>query len=171
MIDVRGEFPLLARTYEGRPLVFLDSASTTPKPRVVIDAVRRYYEETTANVHRGVHLLGEEATEAYEAARLEAASLIGASPGDVVFVRGTTEAINLVAHGLGLGPEDEVVFPASEHHANFLPWRVHAKAVILPVDGDGVPLWDRLPSLLTSRTALAFLGRPRPPQTCNCFAR
>jgi cysteine desulfurase/selenocysteine lyase len=65
MIDVRGEFPLLARTYEGRPLVFLDSASTTPKPRVVIDAVRRYYEETTANVHRGVHLLGEEATEAY----------------------------------------------------------------------------------------------------------
>ena len=158
MIDVRGEFPLLARTYEGRPLVFLDSASTTPKPRVVIDAVRRYYEETTANVHRGVHLLGEEATEAYEAARLEAASLIGASPGDVVFVRGTTEAINLVAHGLGLGPEDEVVFPASEHHANFLPWRVHAKAVILPVDGDGVPLWDRLPSLLTTRTKLIAVG-------------
>jgi len=158
MIDVRAEFPLLARTYEGRPLVFLDSASTTPKPRVVIDAVRRYYEETTANVHRGVHLLGEEATEAYEAARLEAASLIGASPSDVVFVRGTTEAINLVAHGLGLGPEDEVVFPASEHHANFLPWRVHARPVILPVDGDGVPLWDRLPSLLTARTKLVAVG-------------
>jgi len=158
MIDVRAEFPLLARTYEGRPLVFLDSASTTPKPRVVIDAVRRYYEEATANVHRGVHLLGEEATEAYEAARLEVASLIGGSPSDVVFVRGTTEAINLVAHGLGLGPDDEVVFPASEHHANFLPWRVHAKPVILPVDGDGVPLWDRLPSLLTPRTKLVAVG-------------
>ena len=158
MIDVRAEFPLLARTYEGRPLVFLDSAATTPKPRVVIDAVRRYYEEATANVHRGVHLLGEEATEAYEAARLEVASLIGGSPSDVVFVRGTTEAINLVAHGLGLGPDDEVVFPASEHHANFLPWRVHAKPVILPVDGDGVPLWDRLPSLLTPRTKLVAVG-------------
>ena len=104
--QLRPEFPMLARTIEGHPLAFLDSASTTPKPRAVIDAVVRYYEHHTANVHRGVHQLGQEATALYDAARLEAASLIGASPDEIVFVRGTTEAINLLRHSLSLGPED-----------------------------------------------------------------
>jgi cysteine desulfurase/selenocysteine lyase len=151
---VRKDFPLLARTVEGKPLVVLDNASTTPKPRTVIDAVSHYYEHCTANVHRGVHSLGEEATQLYDAARLEIAGLIGASPSEIVFLRGTTEAINLVAHALSLGPDDEVVFPASEHHANWLPWRVRAKPVVLPIDGDGVPRWNELESLITDKTKL-----------------
>jgi cysteine desulfurase/selenocysteine lyase len=155
---VRGQFPLLTRDVSGQPLVFLDSASTTPKPRAVIDAVVGYYEKCTANVHRGVHALGEEATRLYDAARLEAAGLIGASPDEVIFVRGTTEAINLVAFAMSLGPDDEVVFPASEHHANWLPWRVRAKPVPLPINGDGVPLWDALPGLLSEKTRLVAIG-------------
>ncbi len=155
---VRGEFPLLRREMNGQPLVFLDSASTTPKPRVVIDAVVGYYEQCTANVHRGVHTLGEEATRLYDAARFEAAGLIGAAPDEIVFVRGTTEAINLVAFAMGIGPDDEVVFPASEHHANWLPWRLRGKPVPVPIDGDGVPRWEALPALLTSRTKLVAIG-------------
>ncbi len=156
--QLRPEFPMLSRTIEGHPLAFLDSASTTPKPRAVIDAVVRYYEHHTANVHRGVHQLGQEATTLYDAARLEAAGLIGASPDEVVFVRGTTEAINLLRHSLALGPEDEVVFPASEHHANWLPWRVNTKPVPMPIDPDGVPRWETLESLLTNRTRLVSIG-------------
>jgi cysteine desulfurase/selenocysteine lyase len=151
---LRPQFPLLARELDGHPLVYLDSASTTPRPRPVIDAVVDYYERCTANVHRGVHVLAQEATELYEAARLEAAGLVGAAPDEVVFVRGTTEAINLVAHGLGLGPDDEVVFPAGEHHSNWLPWRVNARPVLVPIDDDGVPRWEALESLLTPRTRL-----------------
>ncbi len=156
--QLRPEFPMLSRTIEGHPLAFLDSASTTPKPRAVIDAVVRYYEHHTANVHRGVHQLGQEATALYDAARLEAASLVGASPDEIVFVRGTTEAINLLRHSLSLGPEDEVVFPASEHHANWLPWRVNTKPVPMPIDPEGVPRWETLESLLTSRTRLVSIG-------------
>jgi cysteine desulfurase/selenocysteine lyase len=155
---VRPELPMLARDLDGQPLAFLDSASTTPKPRAVIDAVVGYYERCTANVHRGVHALGQEATQLYDAARLEVAGLIGASPDEIVFVRGTTEAINLVAHAMKLGPEDEVVFPASEHHANWLPWRVRAKPVPMPIDEDGVPRWETLESLLTARTRLVAIG-------------
>jgi cysteine desulfurase/selenocysteine lyase len=155
---VRGQFPLLTREISGQPLVFLDSASTTPKPRVVIDAVVQYYEQCTANVHRGVHSLGEEATRLYDAARLEVAGLIGAAPDEVVFVRGTTEAINLVAFAMQIGPEDEVIFPASEHHANWLPWRVRGKPVPLAIDADGVPRWDELPGLFSERTKLVAIG-------------
>jgi len=155
---VRADFPLLARSFGDQSLVFLDSASTTPKPRVVIDAVTHYYERCTANVHRGVHALGEEATRLYDAARLEVAGLIGAAPDEIIFVRGATEAINLVAFGLGLGPEDEVVFPASEHHANWLPWRVRAKPVPVPIDADGVPRWDVAPTLLSDKTRLVAIG-------------
>jgi len=155
---VRGEFPLLSRELDGHPLVYLDSASTTPKPRAVIDAVVDCYERRTANVHRSVHALGTEATQLYDAARLEAASLVGAAPDEIVFVRGTTEAINLLRHSLALGPDDEVVFPASEHHANWLPWRVGTRPVPMPTDDDGVPRWESLPSLLTPRTKLVSIG-------------
>ena len=155
---VRPEFPMLSREIDGQPLVFMDSASTTPKPRVVIDAVTHCYERCTANVHRGVHSLGQEATQLYDAARLEIAGLIGAGPDEIVFVRGTTEAINLVAHAMQLGPDDEVVFPASEHHANWLPWRVRAKPVPMPIDPDGVPRWETLEGLCTNKTKLIAIG-------------
>jgi cysteine desulfurase/selenocysteine lyase len=155
---VRSHFPLLSRELGGRPLVFLDNASTTPKPRSVIDAVVNYYENATANVHRGVHALGEEATRLFDDARREVATLIGATPSEVVLVRGTTEAINFVAHGLELGPEDEVVFPASEHHANWIPWRVHGKPVPMPIDEDGLPRWETLESLITPKTKLVSIG-------------
>src|SRR5258708_4294758 len=108
---LRPEFPLLARTLDAGPLVFLDSASTTPKPRAVIDAVVDYYERCTANVHRGVHVLGQEATQLFDATRIEIAGLIGSSPDEVVLLRGTTEAINFLAQAMELGPDDEVVFP------------------------------------------------------------
>ncbi|HEY1696801.1 MAG TPA: cysteine desulfurase [Polyangiaceae bacterium] len=155
---LRPEFPMLTRTLDGRPLAFLDSASTTPKPRCVIDAVVNYYERCTANVHRGVHALGTEATQLYDAARLEAASLIGAGPDEIVFVRGTTEAINLVSHAMQLGEDDEVVFPASEHHANWLPWRVTARPVPVAIDPDGVPCWETLEGLITPKTRLVSIG-------------
>ena len=155
---LRPQFPMLTRTLDGQPLAFLDSASTTPKPRVVIDAVVHYYERCTANVHRGVHSLGQEATQLYDAARIEAAGLIGAAPDEIVFVRGTTEAINLVAHSMSLGPGDEVVFPASEHHANWLPWRVKARPVPMAIDADGVPRWETLESLITGKTRLVSIG-------------
>jgi cysteine desulfurase/selenocysteine lyase len=155
---VRAEFPMLSRAHDGQPIALLDSASTTPKPRAVIDAVVHYYERCTANVHRGVHAIGQEATQLYDAARTEAAGLIGAAPDEVIFVRGTTEAINLLAHALALGPDDEVVFPASEHHANWLPWRVRAHPVPMPIDADGVPRWETLESLITPRTRLVAFG-------------
>src|SRR6476659_2380522 len=155
---VRSQIPLLSREFGGRPLVFLDNASTTPKPRSVIDAVGGYYENATANVHRGVHSLGEEATRLVDEARREVATLIGATPAEIVLVRGTTEAINFVANGLMLGPEDEVVFPASEHHANWIPWRVHGKPVPMPIDDDGVPRWEALEGLITSKTRLVSIG-------------
>jgi cysteine desulfurase/selenocysteine lyase len=155
---VRGDFPLLVRNMGAHRLVFMDSASTTPKPWRVINAVSHYYASCTANVHRGVHALGEESTRLYDTARREVAQLIGAHEDELVFVRGTTEAINLVAHALELGREDEVVFPASEHHANWLPWRVRAKPVPMPIDADGVPRWDTLAALITPKTRLVAIG-------------
>lgn len=156
--SVRSQIPLLTRELSGRPLVFLDNASTTPKPKQVIDAVVGYYERSTANVHRGVHSLGEEATRLFDEGRREVGALIGASPDEIVLVRGTTEAINFVANGLQLGPEDEVVFPASEHHANWIPWRVHGKPVPVPIDEDGVPRWETIEKLITSKTKLVSIG-------------
>ncbi|MBL8607450.1 MAG: cysteine desulfurase [Myxococcales bacterium] len=155
---IRPEFPLLAQEVAGQGVVFLDNASTTPKPRSVISAVTAYYEQCSANVHRGVHKLGAESTRRYDEARLEIASLVGARPDELVMVRGTTEAINLVAHGLDLGKDDEVVFPASEHHANWIPWRLHGKPVPMAIDCDGVPQWDTLKSLITPRTKLVAIG-------------
>ncbi len=153
-LRLRPEFPLCARVVDGRTLSLLDSASTTPKPRAVIDAVVDYYERCTANVHRSVHLLGQEATQLFDSTRIEVAGLVGASPDEIVLLRGATEAINFAAQGLRLGPDDEVVFPASEHHSNWLPWRVHAKPVLVPIDSDGVPRWEALEGLLGKKTKL-----------------
>lgn len=154
----RDDFPLLQRELDGARITYLDSASTTPKPRAVIDAVTRYYTEMGANVHRGVHPLGEASTAAYERARYAVASLIGASPTEIVFVRNATEAFNLVAHGLGLAPDDEVVFPASEHHSNYMPWRLAARPVLVDIDDDAVPRYGQLAERLTPRTRLVTLA-------------
>jgi len=155
----RKDFPLLGRLVDGCPITHLDSASTAPKPRCVIEAVARFYEEHTANVHRGVHGLSEEATELFERTRHEVASFLNASPDEIIFTRNTTEAINLVAHGLGLKPDDEVILTPPEHHSNFMPWRVRATAVTVGIDSEGVPLYDEIESLLTPRTRLVTLAQ------------
>ena len=124
---VRDDFPILQRQVHGKPLVYLDNAATTQKPRAVIDAVVQFYEQSNANVHRGVHALGEEATEAYEATRAHLARFLGASrPEEIVFTRGATEAINLVAASWGrprLREGDVIVLSDLEHHSNIVPWQ------------------------------------------------
>lgn len=127
---LREDFPILRREVRGRALVYLDSAATSQKPRRVIEAVSRFYGEANANVHRGLYALSVEATDLYEGARRKAAELIGAPPEEVVFTRGTTEALNLLAHSLGelvVGRGDEVLVTVMEHHANLIPWQLLTK--------------------------------------------
>jgi cysteine desulfurase/selenocysteine lyase len=151
-------FPLLERGYDGAPFIYLDSASTTPKPRAVIDAVVRYYETIGANVHRGTHPLAEAATEAYEGARHRVAALIGAQPSEIVFTRNATGSFNLLARALRLTADDEIVFPASEHHSNYMPWRVDATPVLVDIDDEAVPQWSQLRSKITKRTRLVSVA-------------
>ena len=128
---VRADFPILSRQVHGRPLVYLDNAATTQKPQAVIDRIARYYAEENANVHRGVHFLSAEGTEAFERARRSVADFIHApSPREVVFTRGTTEGINLVAQGFAsevLREGDEILVSGLEHHANIVPWQMAAE--------------------------------------------
>ena len=127
---IRADFPILQRRVNGHPLVYLDNAATSQKPRQVIDALVRYYEFTNANVHRGLHTLAEEATEAYESARAKVARFIGAEPESVVFTRNATEAINLVAYAWGLAnlkSGDRIVLTEMEHHSNIVPWQLIAR--------------------------------------------
>ncbi len=125
---MRAEFPILAREINGKPLVYLDSAASTQRPRAVLQAVDHYERTLHANVHRGVHSLSQWATEAYEGARETVRRFLNArSTREIVFVRGTTEAINLVANSYGrthLGPGDEVLITYLEHHANIVPWQM-----------------------------------------------
>ncbi len=160
---LRAEFPILSQTVHGRPLAYLDNAATTQKPRAVLDAIRRYYEEDNANVHRGVHLLSERATRAHDAARTKVARFLGAAePAEVIFVRGTTEAINLVAQTFGrlrVGPGDEVLVTALEHHSNIVPWQMlcqekGAALKVVPIDDAGDLDLDALERLLGPRTRL-----------------
>lgn len=151
-------FPLLERGYDGAPFIYLDSASTTPKPQPVIDAVVRYYETLGANVHRGTHPLAEAATEAYERARHRVAALIGAQPAEIVFTRNATDSFNLLARALKLTADDEVVFPASEHHSNYMPWRLDATPVLIDIDDEAVPKWDQLAAKITKRTRLVSVA-------------
>ncbi len=158
LIWTRADFPLLQRRIDGQVITHLDSASTAPKPQMVIDAVVHYYRECTANVHRGVHVLSEEATAAYEGARQEVASFLNASPAEIIFTRNSTEAINLVAHGLNLGPSDEVVLPALEHHSNFMPWRLAAHVVPIGLRPDGLPFYEEIESHLSAATRFVALA-------------
>lgn len=127
---IRADFPILQRRVNGYPLVYLDNAATSQKPRQVIEALVHYYEYTNANVHRGLHTLAEEATEAYESARAKVARFIGAEPECVVFTRNATEAINLVAYAWGLAnlkQGDRIVLSEMEHHSNIVPWQLIAR--------------------------------------------
>jgi len=127
---IRADFPILQRRVNGHPLVYLDNAATSQKPRQVIEALVRYYEFSNANVHRGLHTLAEESTEAYESARAKVARFIGAEPESLVFTRNTTEAINLVAYAWGLAnlkPGDHIVLTDMEHHSNIVPWQLVAQ--------------------------------------------
>jgi cysteine desulfurase/selenocysteine lyase len=144
---VRRDFPILHSRVHGRPLVYLDNAATTHKPQPVIDAISAFYEKHNSNVHRGVHWLSQRATQDYEHARTNLQHFLNAaSPGEIIFVRGTTEAINLVAHGLGrstLLPGDEVLVTEMEHHSGIVPWQMAcqstgAKLRVLPMDDRGV---------------------------------
>jgi cysteine desulfurase / selenocysteine lyase len=159
----RADFPILAREVRGKPLVYLDNAATTQKPRAVLDAMTRYYEEANANVHRGVHLLSERATKAYEDARLAVARFVNApDPREVIFVRGTTEGVNLVAQTFGrrrVRPGDEVLVTGMEHHSNIVPWQMlceaqGARLAVVPVTEAGDLDLDALDRLLGPRTRL-----------------
>jgi cysteine desulfurase/selenocysteine lyase len=149
---LKAEFPLLAREIGGQPIAYLDSASTAPRPRAVLDAVRRYHEHSTANVHRGVHGLAAEASELFEAARHAVAAFLSASASEVVFTSGTTEAVNLVAASLNLAPDDEVIVTSAEHHSNLLPWRQRARVLTLPTEADGTPRFAALAERFSPRT-------------------
>ncbi|MDR7428355.1 MAG: cysteine desulfurase [Armatimonadota bacterium] len=160
---VREDFPLLQQRVHGKPLVYLDSAATSQKPRVVLEALARYYSEYNANVHRGIYAMAELATQRYEEARARVARFINAPrPEEVVFTRGTTEAINLVAYTWGratLRPGDEILLTEMEHHSNMVPWQLLAaeKGVRLrfvPFDHHGQLVMEEFDRLLTEHTRL-----------------
>lgn len=132
--DVRQDFPVLRRHLAGRPIVYLDSAATTLKPLFVLAEERRYSTDFTANVHRGKHLLSEEASDAYEGARRKIADFLSVSSSAICFVRNSTEAITTVARGLGLSKNDKVLLPINEHHSNILPWMREASLVWIEQD-------------------------------------
>lgn len=159
----RADFPILSTRVHGKPLVYLDNGATSQKPRAVIDAISRFYETGNANVHRGVYALSESATAAYEGARAKARRFVNArADGEIVFVRGTTEAVNLVASSYGraaLRPGDEVLVSAMEHHSNIVPWQLAceahgAKLRVIPMDRAGDLLLDDFARLLTARTKM-----------------
>jgi cysteine desulfurase/selenocysteine lyase len=163
MARIRADFPILHQEVRGRPLVYLDSAATTQKPQAVIDALVRYYTHDNANVHRGVHALSERATKAYEGARERVRRFINArETKEIIFVRGCTEAINLVAQTYGrsqVGPGDEVLITAMEHHSDIVPWQMLCQQVgatlkMVPVDEHGELRLEELDTLLTERTRL-----------------
>ena len=163
----RQDFPLLHQRVHGKRLVWLDNAATTQKPQCVIDEITRFYEHDNSNVHRGAHELAARATEAYEGARARVASLLGAaSTSEIIFVRGTTEAINLVAQSYGrsvVGPGDEIVVTMLEHHSNIVPWQLLAKekgASLRPIriDDRGDVMLDHFASLLGPRTRIVALS-------------
>jgi cysteine desulfurase/selenocysteine lyase len=162
----RGDFPILERVVHGHPLVYLDSAASSQKPRTVIEAMARYYERSHANVHRSIHTLGEEATELYEGARDRVQRFIGAAcREEVVLTRGTTDGLNLLADAVGhtLRPGDEIVVTEMEHHSNLVPWQMAARlagAVVRAVplvDGWRLDL-EALEQLLTPRTRVVALA-------------
>jgi cysteine desulfurase/selenocysteine lyase len=163
VLSVRRDFPILSELVNGRPLAWLDNAATTQKPQSVIDRLSYFYQHENSNIHRAAHELAARATDAYEGARDKIANFINASSSsEIVFVRGTTEAINLVAKSWGskhIGKDDEIIITWLEHHANIVPWQMlcaetGAKLRVVPVDDDGQVLLEEYERLLNSRTKL-----------------
>ena len=161
--EVRDDFPILDREVHGKPLVYLDNAATTQKPRAVLEALQRHYGTQCSNVHRGVHQLSQEATVAFEGARDTMRAYVGAAESrEIVFTRGTTEAINLVAQTFGrmrVGAGDEIVLTGMEHHSNIVPWQmlaheVGARLIVVPVLDDGSISIDDYRDMLGDRTRL-----------------
>jgi cysteine desulfurase/selenocysteine lyase len=161
---IRKDFPILHQEVYGKPLVYLDNAATTQKPQAVIDALVRYYTFDNANIHRGVHALSMRATESYENAREKVRAFLGASERDeIVFVRGATEGINLVARTYGaanVGEGDEIIISNLEHHSNIVPWQIlcdekKARLRVAPMDDRGDLLIDQYRTLFNARTKLA----------------
>ena len=164
---IRRDFPILNQRIHGNALVYLDNAATTQKPQAVIDAMVRSYAEDNANIHRGVHLLSERATRAYEEAREKVQKFLNApNSREIIFVRGTTEAINLVAQTYGranVGKGDEVVITEMEHHSNIVPWQMlcgekGAELKVLPITDEGELRIDLLDGLLTERTKVVAVA-------------
>ncbi|WP_079161229.1 cysteine desulfurase [Streptomyces fodineus] len=163
----RRDVPILHRTVNGHPLIWLDNGATTHKPRQVIETLAAFYASANSNIHRGAHTMAREATEMYETGRATVARFLGApSPESIVFVRGTTEAINLVAQSWGrahLGPGDDVLVPVLEHHANIVPWQsvakeTRARVVPVPLRPDGSIDQDAYADLLSARTRLVVIS-------------
>jgi cysteine desulfurase/selenocysteine lyase len=164
---VRSDFPILGTTVHGKPLVYLDSAASAQKPRAVIEAEKRVYEERYANVHRGVHQLSMRATDDYEAARVKVQKLLNAaSHKEIVFTRGTTESVNLVASTYGrrhVGAGDEVLITGLEHHSNIVPWQMlceekGARLRVAPIDDDGAVVLEELERLVGERTRIVAVA-------------
>jgi cysteine desulfurase / selenocysteine lyase len=160
---IRGDFPILDQQVHGHPLIYFDSAATSQKPQPVIDAVARFYQRDNANVHRGLHELSSRATVQYEGARERVAEYIGAASGEeIVFTRGTTESINLVAQSWGgkfLGSGDVILLTEMEHHSNLVPWQLLSERMgiglrFIPVHDDGTLVLDELSRLLTREVKL-----------------
>lgn len=160
---VRTDFPILATEVRGKQLTYLDSAATVQKPLAVIETIERYYSAENSNIHRGVHYLSEKATDAYEATRVKAAAFIGATdPDEVIFTSGTTEGINLIAHGFTesiLQAGDEILITHMEHHANIVPWQIAAQKTgavlkVVPVDDNGELDLEAYTALLSEKTKL-----------------
>src|SRR5213075_1239138 len=161
---LRADFPVLDQKVHGHPLIYFDNAATTQKPRVVLEALRHYYEHDNANVHRGIHELSNRATAGFEAARSRAASFINARSADeIIFTRGTTEGINLVAQAWGnknIRAGDKILLTEMEHHSNIVPWqllaeRTGAKLTYLPITGDiGLLDMNHLDEWLTKEVKL-----------------
>jgi cysteine desulfurase/selenocysteine lyase len=167
---VRGDFPILRQKIRGKPLVYLDNAATSQKPQSVINAITRYYERDNANIHRGVHFLSEHATEEHEAARATIQNFLSAAHSkEIIFVRGATEAINLVASTYGrthVGAGDEVLITAMEHHSNIVPWQMlceekGAKLRVAPINDRGELLIDEFANLLGPKTKMIELAHAR----------
>lgn len=165
---IRNDFPILAQTIHGKPLVYLDNAASTQKPRVVIDCIRQVYEQDYANIHRGVHTLSQRATDRYEGARSRIQRFLNARHShEIIFVRGATEGINLVAQSFGrshLQAGDEILITAMEHHANIVPWQQLCEATgarlrVAPVDESGQIRLDDYQRLFNDKTRLAAFSQ------------
>ncbi len=164
--SIRKDFPILNKTVHGKTLVYLDNAATTQKPEQVIEAMNAYYRHTNSNIHRGVHLLSEKATQQYEEARKKVARFIGApKTQEIIFTRGTTDAINLLAASFGkkhIQAGDEILISAMEHHSNIVPWQMmceERKAVlkVVPIDDDGSLNMEAFEQLLSEKTKLVAI--------------